>query len=74
MSHGADSTKSIIFALCANAAIALSKFVAAAMTGSGAMLAEAIHSLADTGNLSRIHRVIKDGRVYDPEVLMESIR
>ena len=50
MSHGADSTKSIIFALCANAAIALSKFVAAAMTGSGAMLAEAIHSLADTGN------------------------
>ena len=50
MSHGADSTKSIIFALSANAAIALSKFVAAAMTGSGAMLAEAIHSLADTGN------------------------
>ena len=30
--------------------------------------------LADTGNLGRIYRVIKDGRVYDPEILMDSIR
>jgi len=50
MSHGADSLKSIIFALCANLAIAIAKGVAAVITGSGAMLAEAIHSLADTGN------------------------
>ncbi len=50
MSHGADSAKSILFALVANAAIAVAKFAAAAVTGSGAMLAEAIHSLADTGN------------------------
>jgi len=50
MSHGADSVKSIIFALCANLAIAVSKLIAAAVTGSGSMMAESIHSLADTGN------------------------
>ena len=50
MSHGADSAKSIIFALSANGAIAVAKFVAAIATGSSAMLAEAIHSTADTGN------------------------
>lgn len=50
MSHGADSLKSILFALCANFAIAIAKGVAAVVTGSGAMFAEAIHSLADTGN------------------------
>lgn len=50
MSNGADSLKSIIFALCANLAIAIAKGVAAVVTGSGAMLAEAVHSLADTGN------------------------
>jgi cation diffusion facilitator family transporter len=50
MSHGADSVKSILFALAANFAIAVAKFVAAVITSSGAMLAEAIHSLADTGN------------------------
>ena len=50
MSHGADSVKSIIFALCANLAIAVSKLIAATVTGSGSMLAESIHSLADSGN------------------------
>jgi len=50
MSHGADSVKSIIFALCANLAIAFSKLIAAAVTGSGSMTAESIHSLADSGN------------------------
>jgi cation diffusion facilitator family transporter len=50
MSQGADSVKSIIFALFANLAIAVSKLIAAAVTGSGSMLAESIHSLADTGN------------------------
>ena len=50
MSHGADSVKSIIFALCANLAIAVSKLIAAAITGSGSMMAESIHSLADSGN------------------------
>ncbi|AUM13545.1 cation diffusion facilitator family transporter [Ketobacter alkanivorans] len=52
MSHGADSLKSILFALCANTAIAVAKLAAALVTGSGAMLAEAIHSFADAGNQS----------------------
>jgi cation diffusion facilitator family transporter len=50
MAHGAESTKSILYALAANLAIFLAKLAAAFFTGSGAMLAEAIHSLADTGN------------------------
>jgi cation diffusion facilitator family transporter len=50
MSGQADSLKSILFALFANASIAVAKGVAAVMTGSGAMLAEAIHSVADSGN------------------------
>ena len=47
---GANSTKSIFLALGANFAIAVAKGVAAFITSSGSMLAEAIHSLADCGN------------------------
>jgi len=47
-SHG--SRNIIIAAFLANLAIMISKFVAAAMSGSTAMLAESLHSLADTGN------------------------
>jgi cation diffusion facilitator family transporter len=50
MSHGADSVKSIFFALGANSAIAVSKLAAAAITGSGSMMAESVHSMADCGN------------------------
>ncbi len=50
MAGQADSLKSILFALFANLTIAVAKGVAAALTGSGAMLAEAIHSVADAGN------------------------
>ncbi len=50
MSHGADSTKSIFFALGANLSIFIAKLIAAILTGSGAMMAEAIHSMADSGN------------------------
>jgi len=50
MSHNDTSTKSIMFALLANLGIAITKTVAAAITGSGAMLAESIHSYADCGN------------------------
>jgi len=50
MSHQDTSVKSILFALLANMGIALTKTVAAVITGSGAMLAEAIHSFADCGN------------------------
>ncbi|MGW4092546.1 cation diffusion facilitator family transporter [Nocardia sp. NPDC004750] len=42
--------KAIIAALSANAGIAAAKFVGAAITGSGSMLAEAVHSVADMGN------------------------
>jgi cation diffusion facilitator family transporter len=50
MSHGADSIKSIFFALGANSVIFVSKLVAALITGSGSMMAESIHSMADCGN------------------------
>lgn len=50
MSHQDASKKSIYFALMANLGIALTKTVAAIITGSGAMLAESIHSYADCGN------------------------
>jgi cation diffusion facilitator family transporter len=46
--HG--SRRAIIAAFLANLGIALSKFVVFGITGAASMLAEAIHSLADTGN------------------------
>jgi len=50
MAGQGDSTRAIFFALGANFAIFVAKLVAALLTGSGAMLAEAVHSLADCGN------------------------
>lgn len=50
MAGGGDSTRAIFFALGANFAIAVAKGVAAFFTGSSAMLAETVHSLADCGN------------------------
>lgn len=50
MSAKGDSLKTIFYALGANFAIFVSKSVAAFLTGSGAMTAEAVHSLADCGN------------------------
>jgi cation diffusion facilitator family transporter len=47
-SHG--GTRAIIAALLANAGIALAKFIGYLITGSSSMLAEAVHSLADTSN------------------------
>ncbi|APV51208.1 cation efflux family transporter [Betaproteobacteria bacterium GR16-43] len=50
MAGGANPVKAILFALGANFAIAVSKYVAAFITNSGSMLAEAVHSTADCGN------------------------
>jgi cation diffusion facilitator family transporter len=44
------SNRAIIAALLANLAIALTKFLAWVFSGSSSMLAESVHSLADTGN------------------------
>ncbi|TDC82386.1 cation diffusion facilitator family transporter [Micromonospora sp. KC606] len=43
-------TKAIVAALLANVGIAVTKFVAFLLTGSSSMLAESIHSVADSGN------------------------
>ncbi|HET8688259.1 MAG TPA: cation diffusion facilitator family transporter [Methanosarcina sp.] len=49
MSHS-ESKSAVLLSLGANAAVAVSKFGAAGWTGSGSMLAEAIHSSADCLN------------------------
>lgn len=45
-----DSKKVIVAAMVGNGLIAVSKFVAGFVTGSGAMISEAVHSVADTSN------------------------
>lgn len=50
MAHQANTLKSVLYALSANFSIAIAKTIAAVYTHSSAMLAEAIHSFADTGN------------------------
>ncbi|HEX4253350.1 MAG TPA: cation diffusion facilitator family transporter [Pseudonocardia sp.] len=49
MSAG-SGTRAIIAALMANAGIAVAKFIGFLFTGSSSMLAESVHSLADTSN------------------------
>jgi cation diffusion facilitator family transporter len=44
------SRRAIVAAFAANLGIAVIKFIGAALTGSASLLAEAVHSLADTGN------------------------
>ncbi|WP_305092804.1 cation diffusion facilitator family transporter [Prescottella sp. R16] len=47
---GGESTLTVVVAFAANALIAAAKTVAAVITGSASMVAEAMHSWADTGN------------------------
>lgn len=64
---GGDPVKVIRAALFANGAIAIVKFVGFAVSGSAAMLAEAVHSCADTGNQALLLLGIKRGGRRDDE-------
>jgi cation diffusion facilitator family transporter len=49
-SAGGESTRTVLIAFGANAVVAVAKTVAALISGSASMVAEAAHSWADTGN------------------------
>jgi cation diffusion facilitator family transporter len=62
-----DSLTSVLAALAANLAIAVAKGVAAALTGSAALLAETLHTLADSGNEVLLWVAVRrSGRPADP--------
>jgi cation diffusion facilitator family transporter len=57
-----ESTGEILKSLAVNVLIAVCKGVAAAITGSGAMLAETLHSFADCGNQLLLLKGVRDTR------------
>jgi len=59
--HG-SSAKAILYAFVANLGIALAKTWAAFFTGSGSMLAEAIHSYADSANQVLLYLGLKQAQ------------
>jgi cation diffusion facilitator family transporter len=63
MAGQGDSTRAIVFALGANFAISVAKGVAAFVSGSAAMLAETVHSLADCGNQGLLLLGLKQAKV-----------
>ena len=62
MSEADHATKHIVQSLIVNSVIAIAKLGAALFTGSGAMMAEAIHTFADCGNQILLLRGVKEGR------------
>jgi cation diffusion facilitator family transporter len=62
-----DSLRSVLAALAANTTIAVAKGVAAALTGSAALLAETLHTVADAGNEVLLWIAVRrSGRPADP--------
>jgi len=53
MSHG--STKAVLTAIAGNSLVTIAKFIGFSVSGSSALLAEAVHSLADTANQSLLY-------------------
>ncbi len=66
MSHG--STKVVLTAVAGNGLVMLAKFVGFSLSGSSALLAEAVHSLADTANQALLYLGLRRSeRVADTE-------
>ncbi len=62
-----ESKGAVIAAVVGNLIVAISKFAAAAITGSSAMIAEGIHSLVDTGNGGLLLVGLKKSAIPDDE-------
>jgi len=63
MARHSGSKIAVLAAVAGNLAIAVTKFIAAAITGSSAMISEGIHSIVDTGNGLLLLRGIKRAAV-----------
>ncbi len=61
MSAAGSSTKAVVTALAANSFVTIIKLIAFVLSGSGAMLSEAIHSAADTGNQALLWMGLRRG-------------
>lgn len=57
-----SSTRPIYYALGANFVVAIAKLIGWGLTGSGAMLAEGLHSIADTGNQGLLLLGLRQGK------------
>ena len=57
-----STARAILYAFLANFGIAIAKTWAAGVTGSGSMMAEAIHSYADTGNQVLLYLGLKQSQ------------